>query len=73
MVMFPFAMINPLAWIFIVPITLIFTRNSNDWIWDSIPSEGKKRLRKIWARQARIEKKNENLAKNIEQSDESSE
>ena len=56
MVMFPFAMINPLAWVFIIPMTLIFTRKSNLWIWESIPSEGKKRLRKIWARQARSEK-----------------
>ena len=71
--MFPFAMINPLAWIFIIPITLIFTRNSSTWIWDSIPSEGKKRLRKIWARQARLEKQNDNLAKKSEESDDSSE
>ena len=73
MVMFPFAMINPLAWIFIIPVTLIFTRNSSTWIWDSIPSEGKKRLRKIWARQARLEKQNDNLAKKSEESDDSSE
>jgi len=71
--MFPFAMINPLAWIFIIPITLIFTRNSNNWIWESIPSEGKKRLRKIWARQARIRKENINSANKISQFDDSSE
>ena len=71
--MFPFAMINPLAWIFIIPVTLIITRNSSTWIWDSIPSEGKKRLRKIWARQARLEKQNDNSAKKSEANDDSSE
>ena len=73
MVMFPFAMINPLAWIFIIPMTLIFTRNSNNWIWESIPSEGKKRLRKIWARQARMQKENTISEKRNSQYDESSE
>ncbi len=71
--MFPFAMINPLAWIFIIPMTLIFTRNSNNWIWESIPSEGKKRLRKIWARQARMQKENTILEKRNSQYDDSSE
>ena len=73
MVMFPFAMINPLAWIFIIPMTLIFTRYSNIWIWESIPSEGKKRLRKIWARQARMEKNLSKEINNINQIDDSSE
>ena len=73
MIMFPFAMINPQAWIFIIPITLIFTRNSNNWIWESIPSEGKKRLRKIWARQARMEKNSTKEIVNKRQSDDSSE
>jgi len=73
MIMFPFAMINPLAWIFILPMTLIFTRNSNIWIWESIPSEGKKRLRKIWARQARMEKNSTHQSNNSPQIDDSSE
>ena len=73
MIMFPFAMINPLAWIFILPMTLIFTRNSNIWIWESIPSEGKKRLRKIWARQARMEKNSTNQSNNSPPIDDSSE
>ena len=73
MIMFPFAMINPLAWVFIIPITLIFTRKSNIWIWESIPSEGKKRLRKIWARQARIAKNSLNHEPNEESSNDSEE
>ncbi len=73
MIMFPFAMINPLAWVFIIPITLIFTRKSNIWIWESIPSEGKKRLRKIWARQARIAKNSLINATNDKSSNDSEE
>ena len=54
-VMFAFALVNVSAWLFIIPATLIFNRTSESWIWDSIPKEGKKRLRKIWARNAREE------------------
>ena len=52
-VMFAFALVNASAWIFIIPAALIFNRYSESWIWESIPKEGKKRLRKIWARNAR--------------------
>jgi hypothetical protein len=52
-VMFAFALVNVSAWIFIIPAALVFNRYSESWIWDSIPKEGKKRLRKIWARNAR--------------------
>ena len=52
-VMFAFALVNTSAWIFIIPATLVFNRYSESWIWESIPKEGKKRLRKIWARNAR--------------------
>lgn len=52
-VMFAFALVNLSAWLFIIPAALLFNRSSETWIWDSIPKEGKKRLRKIWARNAR--------------------
>jgi hypothetical protein len=52
-VMFSFATIDPLAWVFIIPFTLLIDKKAKVWIWDSIPSEGKKRLRKMWARQIR--------------------
>ena len=52
-VMFAFALVNTSACIFIIPATLVFNRYSESWIWESIPKEGKKRLRKIWARNAR--------------------
>jgi hypothetical protein len=51
--MFSFATIDPLAWVFIIPFTLLIDKKAKVWIWDSIPSEGKKRLRKMWARQVR--------------------
>lgn len=52
-VMFAFSLVNVSAWIFIIPAALVFNRYSESWIWESIPKEGKKRLRKIWARNAR--------------------
>ena len=52
-VMFAFSLVNISAWLFIIPAALIFNRSSETWIWESIPKEGKKRLRKIWARNAR--------------------
>ena len=53
LVMFAYAVVEPLAWIFIVPFALLVKKKADKWIWDSIPSEGKKRLRKMWARQVR--------------------
>ena len=51
--MFSFATVDILAWVFIVPFALLIDKRASEWIWDSIPSEGKKRLRKMWARQIR--------------------
>ncbi len=52
-VMFAYVLSAPIGWIFIIPVMLISNRASENWIWNSIPKEGKKQLRKIWARQAR--------------------
>ena len=54
----------PIGWIFILPVMLIADRASENWIWDSIPKEGKKQLRKIWARQAR-ERKLTKMGRNV--------
>jgi hypothetical protein len=43
---------------------LIADRAAENWIWESIPKEGKKQLRKIWARQAR-ERKMRNVITNV--------
>lgn len=55
-VMFAYVLSAPIGWIFILPVMLIANRASEDWIWNAIPKEGKKQLRKIWARQARERK-----------------
>ena len=55
-VFFTYVLSAPIGWIFILPVMLIANRASEDWIWNSIPKEGKKQLRKIWARQARDRK-----------------
>ena len=57
-IMFAYVLSAPIGWIFILPVMLIANRASEDWIWNSIPKEGKKQLRKIWARQARERKLN---------------
>ncbi|MDA0716142.1 MAG: hypothetical protein O3A74_06255 [archaeon] len=41
------------TWIFILPFLLIFQSNANTWIWESIPKESRRRLRRIWAQQSR--------------------
>ena len=55
-IMFAYVLSAPIGWIFILPVMLIADRASETWIWESIPKEGKKQLRKIWARQARERK-----------------
>lgn len=55
-VMFASVITAPILWVFIVPIALIANKSSETWIWNSIPKEGKKQLRKIWARRARERK-----------------
>ncbi len=63
-VMFSYVLSAPLGWIFIIPVMLIANRASEDWIWNAIPKEGKKQLRKIWARQAR-ERKIDKLSEQV--------
>ncbi len=69
-VMFAFALVNLSAWLFIIPAALIFNRTSESWIWDSIPKEGKKRLRKIWARNARESLQNDSGNGSVSDADE---
>ena len=47
------AAFNPLIWVFILPFIFLATPASETWIWESIPREGQRRLRRIWADQAR--------------------
>ena len=43
------------TWFFIVPFLFIFQPKTNEWIWDSIPKEARRRLRRIWASQTRMQ------------------
>ena len=63
-IMFAYVLSAPIGWIFILPVMLIANRASEDWIWNSIPKEGKKQLRKIWARQAR-ERKSSKISSSV--------
>ena len=45
-IMFAYVLSAPIGWIFILPVMLIADRASETWIWESIPKEGKKQLRK---------------------------
>ena len=47
------AVFLPLTWVFILPFILLATPASETWIWESVPREGRRRLRRIWADQAR--------------------
>ena len=47
------AVFQPLTWVFILPFILLASPASEAWIWESIPREGQRRLRRIWADQAR--------------------
>lgn len=44
---------NPILWVFILPFVLLSAPASEKWIWESVPKEGRRRLRRIWAEQAR--------------------
>ena len=67
LVMFAYAVVDPLAWVFIIPFALIVNKRANEWIWDSIPSEGKKRLRKMWARQVREQRQMEEQGQAVQE------
>ena len=47
------AAFQPITWVFILPFILLASPASETWIWESVPREGRRRLRRIWADQAR--------------------
>ena len=48
-----FVVFNPEGWVFILPFVILANPNAETWIWESVPKEGRRRLRRIWAEQAR--------------------
>ena len=48
-----FVVFNPLGWFILLPFIMLATPYAEKWIWESVPKEGRRRLRRIWAEQAR--------------------
>ena len=54
-----YAVITPIAWIFIIPFVLLADKQSTDWVWAAVPTPARRRLRRIWADQSRARAKEE--------------
>ena len=48
-ILFYFAWINMIAWIFIIPPILLVQDSAEKWVWDSVPKEGRRRWRRMQA------------------------
>ena len=48
-----FVVFQPLGWVFILPFIVLAAPSAETWIWESVPKEGRRRLRRLWAEQAR--------------------
>lgn len=48
-----YSVLQPITWIFIIPLTLLAERNAEKWVWAAVPKPARRRLRRIWAEKAR--------------------
>ena len=48
-----FVVFNMEGWLFILPFVVLANPYAETWIWESVPKEGRRRLRRLWAEQAR--------------------
>jgi hypothetical protein len=48
-----FVVFNMEGWLFILPFVVLANPYAESWIWESVPKEGRRRLRRLWAEQAR--------------------
>ena len=48
-----FVVFQPLGWVFVLPFIVLAAPSAETWIWESVPKEGRRRLRRLWAEQAR--------------------
>jgi len=48
-----FVVFQPVGWVFILPFLFLAAPSAETWIWESVPKEGRRRLRRLWAEQAR--------------------
>ena len=54
-----YAVITPIAWIFVIPPLLLAEKQSTEWVWAAVPSPARRRLRRIWADKSRAKVKEE--------------
>ena len=48
-----FSVFDITGWVFLIPILLLANRKASDWVWEAIPRPARRRLRRIWADEAR--------------------
>ncbi len=48
-----FVVFQPIGWVFILPFLFLATPAAEAWIWEAVPKEGRRRLRRLWAEQQR--------------------
>ncbi len=48
-----FVVFQPIGWVFILPFIVLANPSAETWIWESVPKEGRRRLRRLWAEQER--------------------
>lgn len=48
------AVFTPTIWLFVIPFVILANPSAETWIWESVPKEGRRRLRRLWAEQARV-------------------
>jgi hypothetical protein len=51
------AVFTPTVWLFVLPFVILANPSAEKWIWESVPKEGRRRLRRLWAEQARVAQK----------------
>ena len=57
-----FVVFQPIGWVFILPFLILSAPSAETWIWESVPKEGRRRLRRLWAEQAREQRHQANDA-----------
>lgn len=57
-----FVVFQPIGWVFILPFLILSAPSAETWIWESVPKEGRRRLRRLWAEQAREQHRQANDA-----------
>lgn len=48
-----FVVFQPIGWVFILPFLFLATPAAESWVWEAVPKEGRRRLRRLWAEERR--------------------